>query len=451
MVDRRNGPLDRAALVKLDVGERVHDRIALKMLRDERLGRQIAVQMLGARLVGDVEPALFVHAQRLQLAQQRGQIRVYERAVGLAVRRRIPAEYAPVFAVHRRHDLGRGVSTPLREEVGDLIVLHAAALGHVHPAAQLVKAEGVNAVIDVNIHQLHGQALRAHAGVQRRGVRGHHDHVDAPLHGGAHEVLGDAPMLLGEHRHMVIVAQAVVMEPFCVDERLMRQAAGQYAHDLRAPDRLVLGLVCGQLDGDRVVARLHRAVRLHVDPQRVPLAAARAQIVRADLLKHVGIQSGLLAQIVVAAVLKAGETHRHMADAAHMDMRLDGRIHAAGHIDRAVRIRSIGRLKGDRFVLKAGQPSILGALDGFLVQKHLLQRADQFELQNTHGDKSSAILSSVKPGATCRPSSLFYIDFPFLSTRARPAKAQKNRRVRRRPDCRKTPGEFERIGALSSF
>ena len=391
MVARRNGPLDRAALVELDVGERVHDRIALQMLRDERLGRQIAVQMLGARLVGDMEPALFIHAQRLQLAQQRGQIRVDERAVGLAVRRRIPAEYAPVFAIHRRHDLGRGVSAPLRKEVGDLIVLHAAALGHIHPAAQLVKAEGVNAVIDVNIHQLHGQALRAHAGVQRRGVRGHHDHVDAPLHGSAHEVFRNAPMLLGEHRHMIIVAQSVVMEPLRVNERLMRQAAGQYAHRLRAPDRLVLAYSGGQLNRDRVIARLDLAVRLHVDPQCVPLAAARAQIVFADFMKHVGIQAGRLAQIVVAAVLKAGEAYRHMADAAHMDMRFNGRFHAAGHINGAVRIRGVGRLKGDRFILKAGQQSVLGALDRLLVQEHLFQRADQLELQNTHGDKSSAI------------------------------------------------------------
>ena len=393
MVARRNGPLDRAAPVKLDVGERVHDRIALQMLRDERFGRQIADQMLGARLVGDVKPALLVHAQRLQLTQQRRQIRVDERAVGLAVRRRVPAEYALILAVHRRHDLGRGVSAPLREEVGDLIVFHAAALGHIHPAAQLVKAEGVNAVIDVNVHQLRGQALRAHAGVQRWGVRGHHNHVDPPLHGGAHEVFRNAPMLLGEHRHMIIVAQSVVMEPLRVDERLMRQAAGQYAHRLRALDRLVLGLVGGQLDRDRVIARLHLAIRLHVDPQRVPLAAARAQIVRADFLKHVGIQAGRLAQIVVAAILKAGEAHRHMADTAHMDMRLNGRFHAAGHINGTVRIRSVGRLKGDRFILKAGQQSVLGALDRLLIQEHLFQRADQLELQNTHGDKSSAVFS----------------------------------------------------------
>ena len=91
--------------------------------------------------------------------------------------------------------------------MGDFVVFHAAAFAHVHPAAQPVEAEAIAAVLAIHVHQLHRGAIAAHAGVQRRGVDGREDGVDAVAHGAAHEVLGDAPVFLREDLHAGEVAR----------------------------------------------------------------------------------------------------------------------------------------------------------------------------------------------------------------------------------------------------
>ena len=290
-----HGMLHRAAVVKRGIAQRVDDRTAAKMLLHQRLCGEVVRQVVGARLIGDVEDRAVGDAERLELIQQRRKVSVEERGVLRARGGRMPAEDALHAVFSSRDDLRRELRAPLREQVGDFVVLYAAAAAHVHPPAQPAEAKAVAVCLAEYIHQLHRRAVGAHARVQRRRVRGHEDGVDAVLDRAAHEVFRNAPVFLGKDLDAVVVGEGVRVQPAGVDQRLLRQlCADQFERDLDFAGQRA-ALLVDQADVRGVFARVKLIFRREVKPDCAPLPRQRAQPVRGDLDQRVGIQAGLLA------------------------------------------------------------------------------------------------------------------------------------------------------------
>ena len=262
----------------------------------------------------------------------------------------------------------------------DFIILEANLLGQSHPLAQVFKAEAVLAAIEINVNQLNGRALGAHAGIQRRSVNGGQDHVDAALDHGSHVVFHDPPELIGECRDMIIVHQRVAVEPLGVDQLLLGQA-GVDDLDLRRPAGLELAIHVQQADFHLMNACGRILVGLDIDPQRIPLIPVGAQAVRMQIAQQIRIQAGRGSQVVAGALLIHREAHRNMLDAAHAHPVLDGRHDLNVHIGDGFVRQRIRRLEGNDLVAEAGNHAVFRALDRLGVQKHLIQSAEQFHLK----------------------------------------------------------------------
>ena len=230
MVDSYNGLFQCAGLIKSKIGKSVDHRPPLQVRLDQRTGVAVAFQMIQRRLVGNVKIGAFRNAQLVQLLHQRGKKLAQEMGVCFAVRVRFPAEQPLFLAVHRGDDLRRGCRAPLRKQMGHFQIGDPAAAADLHPAFQPVKAEGIRALADVNVHQLNGQPLASGRGIQRRREQGRENHGAAPAHSRSDKVFNDRPMLLTENGNTVVFRQTVRMEPVGSNQFLRRKPSRQDRH-----------------------------------------------------------------------------------------------------------------------------------------------------------------------------------------------------------------------------
>ena len=291
----------------------------------------------------------------------------------------MPAEELLFFAIHRRDDLRRGHRAPLRKQMRQFIIRHAAALAHFHPALQPFKPERIRAVLHAHVDQLHRRALAALSGIERRREQRREQHRAAPAHGQTNEVFQKPPVFLAENRHMVIICQAVAMEPVRANQLLRGQHARQNPnrHRRRRINRFFVRIPQPQFD--RVFSRRAGAVRLNVDKIRVPLARLHAQrthlVARLLIAQQVGIHARRFAQIVVVRIRQRRQMHRHGLYRADAQMLLQRRSRLQIHaLARRLQRAAEGQLEGNRLILEAFEALARVGFPHRLVQKHLRDR-----------------------------------------------------------------------------
>ena len=185
----------------------------------------------------------------------------------------------------------------------------------------------IAALVHRNVHQLHRRAIRAHARVQRRRVNGRQDRIDAVAHRAAHEIFGDPPVFLRENLHLVISGQAIGVEPFGVNQRLLRQLCVDHAHRKRRRTERFARVLVQQSNRNRVFAGLHRVVRVKIEPDRLPHARNRANAVRRNVDQRVGIQPRrAVFQVIVVRVRELADANRHVFHAPCAQMPGNRRI-----------------------------------------------------------------------------------------------------------------------------
>ena len=237
------------------------------MLGEHLAAGLVLLQMLFRRLIGNVEIALLINSLLLQVCKKRGQEGVDERAVFVRERVGVPAEEFFLLAVHLDHNLGRVLASPLTEEMRKLKIFNSLALTHIHPAVEHREVKVIGITLPLDPHELCRHALTADIGIELGGENRRQDHIDPVFRGSFSKSLDDPPMSLGEGAGVVILRQAVGVEPLGVDQSLLGQGSVQNADGHRG----LLGIVnlfmsVIQRYGQLVFARRHFPVKLHVDP-----------------------------------------------------------------------------------------------------------------------------------------------------------------------------------------
>ena len=91
------------------------------------------------------------------------------------------------------------------------------------PALQFRKIEAVGITVLADIQQLNRRALAADRSVQRRCKYGCQNRIDATRRIQADKVFQNLPVFFAERFYMIIVCQAVRMEPFRMQKLLRRK------------------------------------------------------------------------------------------------------------------------------------------------------------------------------------------------------------------------------------
>ena len=390
MVERHNGLFQCAGLIKGKVGKSVDHRPSLQVRLDQRARVAVAFQMIQRRLVGNVKIGAFRNAQLVQLLHQRGKKLAQEMGVCFAVRVRFPAEQPLFLAVHRGDDLRRGCRAPLRKQMGHFQIGDPAAAADLHPAFQPVKAEGIRALADVNVHQLNGQPFPSGRGIQRRRKQGRENHGATPAHSRSDKVFNDRPMLLTENGNAVVFRQTVRMEPVGSNQFLRRKPSRKDRHGNagRSQNRFVVCRHKTQLHG--IDARFAFVFRLHVNPEGLPLLRLHPQngqrILRLLVAQKIGIESGGFAQIVIVRPGQRSQPNGNRKHRADPHLFFQRRFRAQNHRTAVVfRCAAEGGLKGNGFILKALELTARPFLPDRLVRKDLDGRRQWEKGQLRHG------------------------------------------------------------------
>ena len=106
--------------------------------------------------------------------------------------------------------------------------LEAAPFGKPYPADKFFKAEGVFSVIKSDINELNGQPFSADSGVKRRSENGGEYHIHSRMYGGFHKAFGKRPKILAENGNIVIICNAIAMEPLGVDKLLIGEHGAEH-------------------------------------------------------------------------------------------------------------------------------------------------------------------------------------------------------------------------------
>ena len=282
---------------------------------------------------------------------------------------------------------------PLGEEVGDLEVGDIQTVAHLDPAVQLVKAEGVFACAigagNGNIQELGSGALTPHSGIQSGGEQGGQKEVDAVVAGGAGEVLHDLPVPLGPGLAVVVVGQAVAMEPLGQLHLLGGELGVQHLNGQRLGGHGLLPR--HEADGDGIGARGNVPLGVKLDPDGAELVLHdRDDTAVVEGLEPVGVEAGLLREVVIITDLGIdGVGHRHQLHGAGGDilgrqtLDLQSQHGAEGGIDAH---EGMKELEGEPLVLHHADEGEGTVVLDTAVQEGLFQRGNQFCLD--HGETS---------------------------------------------------------------
>ena len=361
-----------------------------------------------------VHPVL--HALLPEAGPQGGNVGAQEAAVFSPGGVGVPAE-DPLFpAVHPGHDLGRVFRSPLGEQMGRLKVFHAAAAAHPDPPPQPIHAESIFPVLHRDLHQLHGQPFASGPGVQGRGVYGGQDHVDAARHGAADEALHHGPVGFAENGRMVILGQAVAVEPFGVDQLLLWQQPRQHPQRHR-PGGIPVARAVHKRDFHGIIPGPGVLPRAQPQPQAGP-AGAGVERVGEKGRKQVGVQAGGRAQAALLVLRRNGILQRHLPHHADGKAVPQGRSDFQPHFLPARVEGAEGQLKINALVLEPFKDAL-----GFLrrlIQKHLV-KTGQYPRFQPHAFilRSKKYCRRVKRFAfrpLCDPSVIMIPLADFLST-----------------------------------
>ena len=388
-----------ALAVDVVAAEGVDDVAALQQAGHCGLGGGVGLLFVVVGLVRNVEPHVVQAHKAVQLRLQCGQEGVEEFGVLATHRRGVPPEalFQPLGRLH--HHLGGELRPPLGEQVGHLDLGDAVAAGHLYPAAQLVKAEAPPAILKGHVHQLHGGALAALGGVQRRGEHRREQHVDAVVGGAGHEIVQDAPVLLAEHRHMVVVRKAVGVEPLGLQQGLGRQGRVQHLHP-EGKLRQLLALRAQHLQ-PQVRRAGGKARRVQREPQAAPLGGHRLEgFLPARRAQQVRQQAGPGGEVVLVPDAVAGVVTGHQLHPEKVQGRLRGarapQRKQRGGLAEVVVFAAVGQLEGPALIFQ--QPGRAG-VGGFRpsVRQHLFQAVGEEKFIARHR-KTPIPLSGCKTG-----------------------------------------------------
>ena len=108
--------------------------------------------------------------------------------------------------------------------MGDFKVPYPAALRQVYKPFEPVKSKMIGPIrADGDVNELYSRTLPADLCVQRRGEHRGENHIDAEICRVFQVLLGDVPVLFAEDRDLVVGCKAVHVEPFGVDQLLLRK------------------------------------------------------------------------------------------------------------------------------------------------------------------------------------------------------------------------------------
>jgi hypothetical protein len=107
--------------------------------------------------------------------------------------------------------------------VRNLKAFNVIPVGHLNPAFQLSKVEGIFIALSVNIHELNCRALAFRRCVKGRSKNGGEQEIKTMLHSGLNIALDYLPVPFAENLHTVIGGKAVRMKPVCVFKLLLGQ------------------------------------------------------------------------------------------------------------------------------------------------------------------------------------------------------------------------------------
>ena len=100
----------------------------------------------------------------------------------LTHRRGMPSEDLLLFSVYRRHHLRSIFCTPLREQMGHLIIFNPTGSAQINPAFQPVESKPVFSVLYFHFDQLCRSSLHPHRRIQRRRKERNQHHVTSSQH-----------------------------------------------------------------------------------------------------------------------------------------------------------------------------------------------------------------------------------------------------------------------------
>ena len=278
--------------VEFQFGQRVDDRVAFQIRRDHFSARAVVIQCFDVRFVGDVVVALVIQTALFEFFHQCGNELREEILIFFAGGFGVPAEIFLTAAVDFHDDLRSRLCTPLGEEMRDFEILYAAVERKVDPLMELPEVERVGAVPgQLDVHELGGQTFAADVGVQFRREDGREDHIDAMFHRGTHIAFDVSPVLLRERPDVVVIGDAVRVEPFGVDERLRGKFCGKHGDFAGNGRHRTVPVVQGERN---VVSTGNKFFRkLNVHPQRVGLVMWKGKTVGVNQrTDQVGVQTG---------------------------------------------------------------------------------------------------------------------------------------------------------------
>ncbi len=175
------------------------------------------------RFVGNMENRPLPDMQPVELRRQGRQESQQELPVVLPERIAFPSETLLQLTVLSDHDLRAMGGSPLGIEMHHLEILYAAVQAHGHPAPQPGEIKRIRIICYFDVNQLDRRSFPAGLGVQRRREERREDHAQSAPHAQPDLAPHIFPVEVGENRDMVIIGDAVPVEPFRDDQFLRRQ------------------------------------------------------------------------------------------------------------------------------------------------------------------------------------------------------------------------------------
>ena len=173
------------------------------------------------------------------------------------------------------------------------------------------------------------------------------------LNSAAHVIFDDLPVRLGEDFYAIVAGQAVAVEPFGVDQRLLGQLRVDQAQRDADLALKLSGILVEHAHRHGIFARGKPPIGRKVEPERFPVSGDGAQAVGWNLHQRVGIEARL--GVVEVVVVRAGQrrhAHRNVFHAARAEAGLHGRVDfqaEGGTVGGAIQIAE-GDLEGDHLV-----------------------------------------------------------------------------------------------------
>ena len=210
-----------------------------------------------------------------------------------------PAEYLCLIfcAVNVSRNFRRVCRTPLTEQVRNFKIFDAAAFAHLNPAVKVCVFKRVVVAVFINIDKSDIGTLPAFARVKRRRQNGGKNHIHALGDRFADKVFDYLPMAFAVNVAVVIRCKAVVVEPVCVNELLLRKhCVHDFHRHFRSAEEIA---VLVKLKRDGICSGCYAVRFFDKNVKRTQAGRENSVKTRGSGHEQVGIKPRGLAQIVV--------------------------------------------------------------------------------------------------------------------------------------------------------